>query len=121
MVQSILYDGPTRHGEIAVGDYTNATGLAALALCKAMLTGTATLNFSSIATNVSADLTITVNGAVSGDVVILGIPAASHAAGLSYYGFVSAANTVTVRACNNSAGSIDPASGTFRAVVLQYV
>lgn len=72
-----------------------------------VLTGTTTLAFPSIAAQSSADLTITVDGAEEGQVVALGIPAAIEA-GLVFNAFVSAANTVTVRASNVTAGAIDP-------------
>ena len=81
------------------------------------LSATATLNFASIAAGASADLTVTVTGAVVGDAVHLGLPAAINA-GLTFTAFVSAANTVTVRATNVTGGAIDPASATFRAVVM---
>jgi hypothetical protein len=81
------------------------------------LTATATLNFASIAAAASADLTITVTGAVVGASVHLGLPA-SPAAGIIFQGFVSATNTVTIRATNISAGAVDPASASYRATVL---
>jgi hypothetical protein len=65
----------------------------------------------------SADLTITVTGAVVGASVHLGLPA-SPAAGIIFQGFVSATNTVTIRATNISAGAVDPASASYRATVL---
>lgn len=83
---------------------------------RASLTATAALDFASIAAAASADLTITVAGAAVGDSVQLGLPAAP-AAGLVFNGFVSAANTVTVRASNITAGPVDAASATYRATV----
>lgn len=82
------------------------------------LTATATLDFGSINAGLAADLTITVTGAAVGDAVALGVPAAFEA-GLTAFGFVSAANTVTVRVVNNTAGAVDAASGTFRATVFK--
>lgn len=81
-------------------------------------TATATLDFGSIASNGSAELTITVTGAAANDTVMLGAPAALEA-GLTFSGFVSATNTVTVRVHNVSGGSVDPASATWRATVLK--
>lgn len=75
------------------------------------------LNFPSIASQAQADLTLTVTGAAVGDSVALGLPAAP-AAGLAFNAFVSAANTVTVRASNVSAGAVDEASLTFNVIVL---
>jgi len=83
------------------------------------LEATATLNFGSTATLACTDLTVTLTGAVLGDIVSLGIPHVSMPAGGSYSAWVSAANTVTVRYCNNTAGSLDPASGTFKVSIVK--
>lgn len=80
------------------------------------LTATAALDFASIAAAASADLTITVAGAAVNDSVSLGLPAAPTG-GLIFQAFVSAANTVTVRATNITAGAVDAASATYRATV----
>ena len=84
-----------------------------------ILTATATLDFPSTAAVGCDDLTITVNGAADGDTVIVGSPNGSYPADSFFHGFVSAANTVTVRHCTNAAIS-DPASGTFRATIIKY-
>lgn len=81
---------------------------------------TATLNFPSIAaTGGTQDLTITVTGAVVGDTVSMGLPAAPDA-GVVFNAFVSAANTVTIRATNTTAGAIDPASASYRVTVTRF-
>jgi hypothetical protein len=81
------------------------------------LKGSATLNFPSTTTLLSADLTITVTGAADGDVVSLGVPNAAVNANTSYSAWVSAANTVTVRFNNYSIGTVDPASALFKVFV----
>lgn len=81
------------------------------------LTGSATLDFPSTTTLLSADLTITVTGAADGDVVSLGVPNAAVNANTCYTAWVSATNTVTVRFNNYSSGTVDPASGTFKVFV----
>jgi hypothetical protein len=81
-----------------------------------VLTGSASLNFGSIATTASADLTITVTGAAVGDEVSLALPA-SPTAGIVFNAFVSAANTVTVRASNITANAVDPAEATYGVLV----
>jgi hypothetical protein len=83
-----------------------------------ILTGTATLDFPSTNTLLSADLTITVTGAAVGDPVALGTPAAP-AANTCFTAHVSATDTVTVRFNNYSSGTIDPASGTFKVKVFK--
>ena len=82
------------------------------------LTATASLDFGSIGAGLSADLTIAVTGAAEGDAVALATPAALEA-GLSAFAFVSAADTVTVRLVNNTAGAVDAAAGTYRATVFK--
>lgn len=89
------------------------------AVIKKLLSATAALDFGSIAAGASADLTITVTGAAVGDAVAIGLPAAP-AAGIVFFGFVSATNTVTVRAMNITGSNVDPASATYRATVLQF-
>jgi hypothetical protein len=84
-----------------------------------VISATATLDFPSISTLTSADLTITVTGAATGDVVALGLPAAPTA-GIAWNAFVSATNTVTVRAHNYTGSSIDPASAAFRVQVTKF-
>lgn len=84
------------------------------------LTATGVLDFPNTGAQLSADLTIAVTGAADGDVVALGVPVAALNADSCYTAFVSAANTVTVRFNNYSAGAIDPASGTFRVSVIKY-
>jgi hypothetical protein len=85
-----------------------------------VMSATGTLNFSSTSAQSSADLTITVTGAATGDVVALAIPTASVNANTSYTAWVSAADTVTVRFNNYSSGAVDPASGVFRAMVTHF-
>ena len=84
-----------------------------------ILSATATLDFPSISSNDTHTLTMTVTGAVAGNSVFLGVPAALDA-NLIWCGSVTAADTVTIRLHNASGASIDPASGTYRATVFQF-
>lgn len=93
--------------------------LGGLAGVSRTLSATATLDFPSIAANTCQELTITVTDAVVGDAVKLGAPAALEA-NLTFSGFVSAANTVTIRVCNPTVGAINPASATWRATVVGF-
>jgi hypothetical protein len=88
-------------------------------LMTSILSATATLDFGSIGSNGTETLTMTVTGAVAGDSVFLGVPAGLDA-GLIFCASVTAANTVTVSMHNSSGGSVDPASGTFRATVIRF-
>lgn len=86
------------------------------------LTTTATLDFPNIGAGATQDLTVTVNGVKAADpqpVVCLGLPTGLNA-GLVFHAWVSADDTVTVRATNCTVGAIDPASATFRVEVRRY-
>lgn len=79
-------------------------------------TASASLNFPSISAVSQADLTITVTGAAVNDEVVVGLPAAP-AAGIVFNAFVSATNTVTIRATNVTAAPVDPAAATYSVIV----
>jgi len=84
------------------------------------LSNTASLDFGNTAPSTSTDLTITVTGAVDGDVVSIGVPNGSTLSNGVFTAWVSAANTVTVRFTNTDAlASLDPASGTFKVTVIK--
>lgn len=74
-------------------------------------------DFASIPAGTTAELTATVTGAVSGDVVIV-TPTGAPEAGLMWDGYVSAADTVTIRLANITTGAIDPASRTWNIEVM---
>jgi len=113
IVAGVRVDGRTFGATpTATNDFTTKAYVDAL-----QLTATATLDFPLTAPATSSDLTITVTGAVLGDVVAVGTPA--PAANTFYTGFVSATNTVTVRYNNYSAVAVNPASDTFKVKVLK--
>ena len=89
-------------------------------IIEAVLYGSVTLDFPSTAAQQSSDLTVTVTGAADGDPVFLGVPNAAVNANSCYTAWVSAANTVSVRFSNYSAGAIDPASATFKVAVFKF-
>lgn len=82
-----------------------------------VLQGSATLTFPAISTVSQDTQTLTVTGAAVGDEVILALPAAPTA-GIVFNAFVSAANTVSVRATNITAGSVTPGAATYGVIVL---
>ncbi|MGH8016138.1 MAG: hypothetical protein ACREBV_08110, partial [Candidatus Zixiibacteriota bacterium] len=86
-----------------------------------VLSATAALDFPSTSGGGStSDLSISVAGAALGDVVSLGVPAGSVTAQAVYSGWVSAPSIVTVRFANLASASMNPASGTFRAMVTKF-
>lgn len=79
-----------------------------------------TLTYTAIGANLTQDQTATVSGASINDYVIVGAPALTGGnAGLEVFAFVSAANTVTVRVNNATAGSITPGALVFNILVLK--
>lgn len=101
---------------------TEAPGQSTLAIDNGViptyLMNTATLNFSSIASNsCGADQTIAVPGANPGDAVAPGWPALPP--GVVGTMLVSSLNTITVRLCNLSPASVTPASASYRAMIVR--
>ena len=82
-----------------------------------LLTATATLDFPLTAAGTISTLNITVTGAVIGDALTIIAPATLEA-GLMFCGLITAANTVTVRLHNTTAAGIDPASASWKALVV---
>lgn len=107
---AVEFDGTNFFGTASTTRYTFAK----------TLTATATLDFPSTGSNAVSDLTITVTGAATGDAVSIGVPNGSVTGTTQYSGWVSAANTVTVRFMNVGGSAADPSSGTFRASVIKY-
>ena len=100
-------------------DYFVTAGSTRYTLMKA-LNGSATLDFPSTSPNTYSDLTITVTGASTGDVVSLGAGAHPGVANTSFFAWVSASNTVTVRFNNADASlTVDPGSATFKVSVFK--
>lgn len=85
-----------------------------------ILKGTCTVDLPSVADADVGEATVTVTGAVAGDIVILIPPTAGLTAGLAVCGAqVSAADTVKVRVVNGSGGAIDEASGTWYYLLIR--
>jgi hypothetical protein len=86
-----------------------------------VISATATLDFPSTNEHECSAANITVTGAAVGDVVALGIPTEAIGTSGVFFGYVSAADTVTVRYHNTDKNSaVNPASGTFRATVIKH-
>ena len=109
-------------GTAAVSSTLSIGGGAAIAR---VLTGTASVDFTALAAGTCETFNVTITGAANGDSVALGIPAAAWATTeyATIEGFVSAANTVTVKRCNltNATTALsNPAAVTVRATVIQF-
>lgn len=82
-------------------------------------TGTVSVDPGSLLTQTSEDVTVTITGAASGDIVIMNPPATLEAT-LAFGGaYVSAANTVKVRIVNFSAGTVDGAALSWTYAILR--
>ena len=122
----ITYTLPTAAPAAGAGNLGNglmeATSGGAMSW-RGMAVGSAALNFPNTAAGAASDLTMTVTGAVPGDIVTLGTPNGSLPAGANanehYTAWVSAANTVTVRYHNNTGAAQTPAAGTFSVMVVR--
>lgn len=77
---------------------------------------TATLDAGSLVDGAGETDTITVPGVALGDIV-LGVSFGVSEAGITITGYVSAANTVSLRVQNESGGTLDLASTTVRLVI----
>lgn len=87
------------------------------------ISATNSITFGTIAANSCSTGTITTTGAADGDTVSIGMPnaVASASSTLVWSGWVSAANTVTVRLCQTAAQGTSPvAAVTVRADVWQH-
>jgi hypothetical protein len=77
-----------------------------------------TLDAASLAAGTAVDTAVTVPGVLSTDVCIaVQTPAAINGGFIAQRAAVTAANTVTVRFFNTTAGALDPASGTYRFII----
>lgn len=83
------------------------------------LRGTKTHDFGSIATTANAETTIDVPGAAVGDDVLVSTPGGAPTPGIILSARVTAANVVTLRAQNVTAGAVDPASMLYSVRVLK--
>lgn len=82
--------------------------------------GTVAVNPGSLLTLTSEDVSVTITGAATGDIVIMNPPSTLESS-LSFAGaYVSATNTVKVRITNHSASTVDGASTTWTYCILRF-
>lgn len=98
-------------------NFPNGLAVGGVTLALAAFEGSATIDPASLIDAAGATATITVTGAKLGDFVMIAAP--YDLQGLTVTPYVSAANTVTVRIQNESGGTVDLASGTWKALVLR--
>lgn len=84
-----------------------------------ILTTTASIAFSAINPQLSAETSILLAGCSVGDNVMLGYPS-SVASAIAYRGYINNAGTVALVAQNYSAGTVTPTPGTYRVTVMGF-
>lgn len=116
MVQAIytLNNSGTTSGT-AINTTLQAINTTLAAAFPPVLTSSATYNPASVAAGSQTTTTVTVTGAALGNWADASF--SLDQGGLAFTAYVSSANTVTVILANNTAGSIDLASGTLRVRV----
>jgi hypothetical protein len=82
------------------------------------LSATATLEFATINASACSELTIPLPGATTGDEVFLGAPPDIDP-GFVWSAYVSYGNTIAVRLCKVTTGSVRPASRVWRATIIR--
>lgn len=102
----------------AIDTMTVTTGLVMGATIQKILTATISTAIPTLAAGASGDVTMSVPGAVVGDVAIVN-PQVTMPGGLRLRAYVSAADTVTISVLNGSAASITGASYSLKAVLLR--
>jgi len=114
---SVTTTGAVSAATLTVGSGTSLTKI---------LSATASLDFTALAANSCEVLTVTVTGAADGDTVALGVPTAladvdGATERTTFFGWVSGADTVSVRRCNVTGSSTaEPAAATVRATVWKF-
>ncbi len=78
------------------------------------------IDFPNIPAGANASVNFTLTGALPNMPVVMGPPTAGPTLGLNIIPYVSAANTVTVRAENYTGGAIDPPAQTYVFTVINY-
>lgn len=80
------------------------------------LSGRTTIDFTSISAGATSTQAITLDGVLAGDAVMFG-PPSNWPTGLVYYGYCSAADTVTLIVYNPGGSAVDPSSGEWQVLV----
>jgi hypothetical protein len=103
----ILFTGPVQVGVAGNTTLSNVVSAAA------------SIGWPNIGATTSTVATLAVAGSSVGDCVFLSTPA-SVPAGITFFGWVPNAGTVTIQALNVTGASITPVAGTYRATAQRY-
>lgn len=121
--------GPPGSGGGGGGSYTAGAGISAAQLATSVialdstlvlsyLNGTTSIDFPAITTQTCNVQTLTITGALAADKVVPAWPTTLDN-GLIGMMFVSASNTVSIRLCNVTTSTIDPANMAYGAYILK--
>jgi hypothetical protein len=113
---AIIYDSALNSGN--GGFHLDTITLGSSTLSN-VVSAAASIGWPAIGATTSTVATLVVTGASVGDCVILGTPA-SVPAGISFFGWVNNAGTITIQALNVTGGVITPVAGTYRATAQRY-
>lgn len=120
----VVTNATTLQSTLAVTGNSTLTGTLALGggtALKAIYSAVAQIDFPSISANGVTNMTLTVTGAGTNSTVNVSVDDGAGTAGIIFNGYVSATNTVTIRAANPTLNAIDPAATvSYRATVFQY-
>jgi hypothetical protein len=117
--QPIVSTLATGTAPLTVVSTTPVANLTAQYAQSTQLNGTASaIGGSSLSAGQCASGTVTITGATTSMSVAVS-PAADPGTGFTWEGFVSAANTVTVRVCNVTSGALTPVSAAYNVRVIQ--
>lgn len=99
-----------------------SVAIASTSAVKGVRTATAILDFPSIAAGASATLTVTVTGTVPGQchAIVSTNESADMHDGLEFRAWVSATNTLSIKAINRTTGTIDQAAYNVRVTVFSF-
>lgn len=103
----VVFNGPVMVGSAANSSLSN------------VVSTSSSIAWANIPAASASIATIALTGCSVGDCVFLGTPA-SVPTGIAFFGWVSAAGTVTLQAINETGSSLTPVAGTYRVVAQRF-
>lgn len=104
---------------VSLGLIQSSATYGILPLSQRTLTTTASINFGLVSSNDTVTASLTITGAATNDIVLLGLPSAV-CPGLIFYGHVVSTNTVEIDVVNGTNQSKTQSGQTYRLTVIGY-